>query len=159
MPYKGDGSSLSLMELDILRHTGCKWSRILYTGFRGYIRPQDKQDMTKLSADRNQEDLMGFQRSGAHLLTSPNQSESICDSFIRSFNQEYNKIVEHDGLRSASNQTVPGASAKKMNDDLKNLAFSSKTEAKNSQFNPFQNEVIQKEYNSQTSNVSGNSIV
>jgi hypothetical protein len=54
---------------------------------------------------------------------------------------------------------VPGASAKKMNDDLANLAFSSKTEAKNSQFNPFQNEVIQKEYNSQTSNVSGNSIV
>lgn len=37
--YKGDGSNLSLMELDILRHTGCKWSRIIYVGFKGYIRP------------------------------------------------------------------------------------------------------------------------
>jgi len=25
-----DGQNLSLMELDILRHTGCKWSRIIF---------------------------------------------------------------------------------------------------------------------------------
>ena len=27
--------SLSLMEIDILNHTGCKWSKTLYPGFRG----------------------------------------------------------------------------------------------------------------------------
>merc|ERR1719265_1598575 len=53
--YKGDGSNLSLMELDILRHTGCKWSRIIYSGFRGYVRPQDKHDLLKSSSDRNNE--------------------------------------------------------------------------------------------------------
>jgi hypothetical protein len=34
--YKGDGRNLSLMELDILQNTGCKWSRIIYPGFRGH---------------------------------------------------------------------------------------------------------------------------
>ena len=33
--YKGDGKSLSLMELDILNTTGCKWSRIIYPGYKG----------------------------------------------------------------------------------------------------------------------------
>ena len=33
--YKGDGKNLSLMELDILNTTGCKWSRIIYPGYKG----------------------------------------------------------------------------------------------------------------------------
>lgn len=33
--YQGDGSHLSLMEIDILNHTGCKWSRVIYPGFKG----------------------------------------------------------------------------------------------------------------------------
>lgn len=38
--YNGDGMTLSLMEIDILNHTGCKWSKILYPGYKGsYIRP------------------------------------------------------------------------------------------------------------------------
>lgn len=36
--------NLSLMEVDILRSTGCKWSKILYPGFKGYVKPQDKTD-------------------------------------------------------------------------------------------------------------------
>ena len=37
--YQGDGRNLSLMELDILRTTGCKWSKIIYPGFKGLARP------------------------------------------------------------------------------------------------------------------------
>ena len=37
--YLGDGKNLSLMEIDILRHTGCKWSRIIYPGFKGSQKP------------------------------------------------------------------------------------------------------------------------
>jgi hypothetical protein len=37
--YLGDGKTLSLMEIDILRHTGCKWSRIIFPGFKGNSKP------------------------------------------------------------------------------------------------------------------------
>ena len=37
--YQGDGKNLSLMEIDIINHTGCKWSKIIYPGFRGYLKP------------------------------------------------------------------------------------------------------------------------
>ena len=33
--YKGDGKTLSLMEIDILNTTGCKWSKIIYPGYKG----------------------------------------------------------------------------------------------------------------------------
>lgn len=39
MKYYGDGTGLSLMEIDILNHTGCKWSKILYPGYKGYVKP------------------------------------------------------------------------------------------------------------------------
>jgi hypothetical protein len=94
-------------------------------------------------------------RTGAnHLLSlSPNENESVCDSFIRSFNQEYNKIGEGDALRSTTNQSL-SANVKKLNDDLVDVSQSSKKES--SKFNPFTNEKIQQEYNS---NASANSIV
>lgn len=44
MKYYGDGTGLSLMEIDILNHTGCRWSKILYPGFKGYVKPQDGRD-------------------------------------------------------------------------------------------------------------------
>ena len=47
------------MELDILRHTGCKWGKIIYPGFKGYIRPQDKHDLFR-SAERYDEADLGF---------------------------------------------------------------------------------------------------
>jgi hypothetical protein len=87
------------------------------------------------------------------LSLSPNENESVCDSFIRSFNQEYNKIGEGDALRSTTNQSL-SANVKKMNEDLTNLSQSSKKE--NSKFNPFTNEKIQQEYNS---NSTANSLV
>jgi hypothetical protein len=37
--FIGDGRNLSLMEMDILRTTGCKWSKIIYPGFKGYLKP------------------------------------------------------------------------------------------------------------------------
>jgi hypothetical protein len=43
--YQGDGKNLSLMEMDIIRTTGCRWSKIIYPGFKGYIKPQDKESM------------------------------------------------------------------------------------------------------------------
>jgi hypothetical protein len=54
-----DGQNLSLMELDILRHTGCKWSRIIFPGFKGYIKPAERGSAAKdsfLSAEKFHQD-------------------------------------------------------------------------------------------------------
>ena len=48
--YTGDGRNLSLMEIDILRTTGCTWSKIIYPGFKGYLKPQDKDMMFRSPA-------------------------------------------------------------------------------------------------------------
>ena len=37
--YTGDGTQLSLMEIDIMNHTGCRWSRVVFPGFKGYLKP------------------------------------------------------------------------------------------------------------------------
>jgi hypothetical protein len=34
--YHGNGTNLSLMEIDILNHTGCKWSRVIYPAYKGH---------------------------------------------------------------------------------------------------------------------------
>jgi len=36
------------MEKEILRETGCKWSRIIYPGFKGYLSPFQKQRINSL---------------------------------------------------------------------------------------------------------------
>jgi hypothetical protein len=36
--YNGDGRNLLLMEQDILATTGCRWSKIIYSGYKG-VRP------------------------------------------------------------------------------------------------------------------------
>jgi hypothetical protein len=35
------------MEQDILRNTGCVWSRILFPGFKGNVNSFEKQDIQK----------------------------------------------------------------------------------------------------------------
>jgi hypothetical protein len=46
----GDGKNLSLMEIDILRHTGCKWSRIIFPGFKGNSKPfADRIELFKVA--------------------------------------------------------------------------------------------------------------
>jgi hypothetical protein len=45
------------MEIDILRHTGAKWSKIIYSGFKGNPKPfLDRYDLFK-QADK-------FEREG-----------------------------------------------------------------------------------------------
>lgn len=38
--YVSDGTNLSLMELDILKHTGCRWSKIIFPGYKGSRFPE-----------------------------------------------------------------------------------------------------------------------
>lgn len=54
--YLGDGNNLSLMELDILRHTGCTWSKIIYPGFKGNSKPFADQFELMKSADKFEKD-------------------------------------------------------------------------------------------------------
>lgn len=96
------------MELDILRHTGCKWGKIIYPGFKGYIRPQDKHDLFR-SADRYDESDLGFNSNQNQFSVSPHNN----DSFIKDFNQEYNNLVENIGLRNSSQR-----SSQKVDDNL-----------------------------------------
>ena len=76
--YTGDGTQLSLMEIDIMNHTGCRWSRIIFPGFKGYLKPQDKHDMHKSAG-----------------LVSPTGAR---DGLAASFNAELSRLVG-DGLR------------------------------------------------------------
>ena len=89
-----DGKNLSLMEVDILRSTGCKWSKILYPGFKGYIKPQDKTD--KFNSAEKYSNLQPLSQNMQNL-----------NQFMHSFNQEYNKIVDSvgAGLRNSCSST------------------------------------------------------
>lgn len=94
--YKGDGNNLSLMEMDILRHTGCQWSLILYPGFKGYIKPQDKIDHLFRSPAENL-DVKN------RLSQSPNSNH--VPHFMASFQEQYRNIIENSdssGLRTNS---------------------------------------------------------
>ena len=69
--YLGDGKNLSLMELDILRHTGYKWSKIIYPGFKGNVKPfLDKAELFR-SADK-------FEREGAFNPNGLSMSSPLC---------------------------------------------------------------------------------
>ena len=89
-----DGKNLSLMEVDILRSTGCKWSKILYPGFKGYIKPQDKTD--KFNSAEKYSNIQPLSQNMQNL-----------NQFMHSFNQEYNKIVDSvgAGLRNSCSST------------------------------------------------------
>ena len=43
--YMSDGSNLSLMEIDIINHTGCKWSPIIFPGFQGQFKIKDVENL------------------------------------------------------------------------------------------------------------------
>lgn len=52
--YKGDGKSLSLMELDILNSTGCRWSRVIYPGYKGpKIETERPTELKELSVEKS----------------------------------------------------------------------------------------------------------
>lgn len=71
--------------MDILRTTGCRWSKIIYPGFKGYLKPQDKDQMYKSPiVDPKMEGFLSASLGDAANLTN----------FMDSFNQEYSKIVE-----------------------------------------------------------------
>ena len=92
VPYNNkDGQNLSLMELDILRNTGCKWSRIIYPGFKGYIKPSDRGSAVKdafLSAER-------FHQDSERRALKGSQSPMMETQTVSKFNAD----LENDGLR------------------------------------------------------------
>ena len=51
--YISDSNNLSLMEIDILNHTGCKWSPIIYPGFLGQFKIKDA-DYIGIANDKEQ---------------------------------------------------------------------------------------------------------
>lgn len=52
-----DGSNLSLMEIDILNHTGCKWSPIIFPGFQGQFKIKDVEYLVTNDKDQNYKNL------------------------------------------------------------------------------------------------------
>ena len=79
------------MELDILHHTGCKWSRIIYPGYKG--------NKSEKQAKDNDTPISNF----LHTMSPTQQSNTM----INSFNQEFNKRVEetHGSLRRKSSMS------------------------------------------------------
>ena len=78
MKYAGDGQNLALMELDILHHTGCKWSKIIYPGFKG--------NKEKALKEINDTPISNF----LHTMSPTQQSNTV----LHSFNQEFSRRVE-----------------------------------------------------------------
>jgi hypothetical protein len=66
--YTGDGRNLSLMELDILYTSGCKWSKIIYPGYKGVRLPYAEGG---LSADQLIKEA--FTKSNRVQAASPSQ--------------------------------------------------------------------------------------
>lgn len=52
-----DGSNLSLMEIDIINHTGCKWSPIIFPGFQGQFKIKDVENLVTNDKDQNYKNL------------------------------------------------------------------------------------------------------
>ncbi len=52
-----DGSNLSLMEIDIINHTGCKWSPIIFPGFQGQFKIKDFENLVTNDKDQNYKNL------------------------------------------------------------------------------------------------------
>lgn len=113
--YIGDGTQLSLMEIDIMNHTGCRWSRVIYPGFKGYLKPQDKHDMHR-SVERN-----AFPAG----TVSPNAGR---DSLVASFNAELSRLVG-DGLRSQSKKPQASQEMKIVMEAPEKKALSAKKES------------------------------
>ena len=87
------------MEIDILNHTGCRWSRIIYPGFRGYIKPQDKQEMLK--------------SGGSCFAGALSPSYGSKETFSANFNDELCKLDgQMGGLRSHSKKPKPSQDMK-----------------------------------------------
>ena len=79
------------MELDILRHTGCKWSKIIFPGFKGYIKPSERGSAVKdafLSAEK-------FHNESANRSLRVSQSPSVEHTTISRFISD----TEPEGLR------------------------------------------------------------
>lgn len=136
--YTGDGTQLSLMELDILKHTGCKWSKVIYPGFKG-TRFQE----SFMSADKFQLDsaYRTSNQNRGHQLTSPNKGGN---AFMANFNKEFNQILDGNGLRNAkkASETI---NPPNLNDVSTFLLRHSQSATKNKNENPpFQNELILK---------------
>ena len=93
--YKGDGRNLSLMELDILQNTGCKWSRIIYPGFRGH---KSAYQGNFLSAEKFKLDCEG--RGASY-------SPGKVMTFQNNFAPERNSSMQLRGHNSTVNSQAP----------------------------------------------------
>ena len=105
IPYKGDGKSLSLMEIDILRTTGCKWSKVIYPGFKGYLKPHEKQEIYKATDQYEMDASLLVENKDVSAALSPKSIKE--DSLISSFTKEFSKIVDGSGLRNCKEETNP----------------------------------------------------
>ena len=107
--YTGNGTNLSLMEIDILNHTGCKWSKIIYPGFKGA-----KSDFRSERASLHD----------ASSITPVNKGQ--IGKFSYSFNSD---IAKTDGEALRANSKKP-VTKNKLTDEPKNpKAFSAKKES------------------------------
>ena len=84
------------MELDILRNTGCKWSKIIYPGFKGYLKPHEKNELYKSTDDYQLDPKILSEHKELASVLSPK-----ADSEISNFNSEQ-KLADGMGLRSSS---------------------------------------------------------
>lgn len=135
--YQGDGKNLSLMEMDILKTTGCKWSKIIFPGFKGYLKPHEK-DMMHRSPIIDPK-IEGF--------LSQSSADKGLTNFMESFNKEYSKIVDGSANSGLRNSVCSRGKSQTSETNLK-IGMS-----------PFSNELLQQQipYN-QFENLNGSAI-
>lgn len=107
--YIGNGTNLSLMEIDILNHTGCRWSKVIYPGYKGA-----KSDFRS-------------ERASIHDASSITpMNKGMSGKFSYNFNSDIAK-TDGDALRSNSKRN---ATMNRLTDEPKDpKAFSAKKES------------------------------
>lgn len=127
------------MEMDILRTTGCKWGKIIYPGFKGYLKPHEK-DMLHRSpmVDPKIEEFLSQSPAA--------QPDNGLTNFMQSFNKEYTKIVDGSGTSLRNSAASKG---KSQTSDTMQMCVNA----------PFSNELLKQQltYN-QFENLNGSAI-
>jgi hypothetical protein len=125
------------MELDILKCTGCRWSKIIYPGYKGVRLPQQDSSIF-LSAEKLMRDAVIRHSSQQNLSQSP-----VHSNFMSNI-KEFHHIVDGMGLKNNDNVNPMS----NINAIMQKHAFSAQTPGKDKSntpmkaTTPFNNEYV-----------------
>lgn len=109
IPYVSDGRNLSLMEQDILATTGCRWSKIIYPGYKG-VRPSVRESF--ISVERLLQDCQ-IRNGSEHRMTmsTPTKQNNFMSNFKQNERTLNNTEVDKSDSKSLLKCVMQSGSA------------------------------------------------